>query len=202
MEKKKNSLKKSIIKLAIIAILFIAVFIAGIAFANKDNDHITSTKLYSYLNEITELNVYEYKYTKVGKFENSLSINGWDVPLTKKEFLLAYSGELKAGVNLENAKITVDKQRIKVVLPDIEITSNVIDEDSIEVYDETTNIFNPIRVSDYTKFAKKQKKAVEEEAIEEGLLTEASNKAINVVTNLLSMIPEVKENYEIEVTLK
>ena len=202
-EKKRFNLKKYLIFLLIVLVIGFSIFFAGMKFASKDNEpEITSSSLYSYLNEITELNVLEYKYSKVGKFENSLSINGWTIPLTKKDFLLTYSGELKAGVNLEEAKIDLETNKIIVHLPSVEITSNVIDEESIEVYDENSNIFNPIKVSDYTKFATSQKDLVEEEAIEDGLLSEASTKAVNVVKNLLLMIPDVKENYEIEVTFK
>lgn len=202
-EKKRFNLKKYLIYLLIVLVIGFSIFFAGMKFASKDNEpEITSSSLYSYLNEITELNVLEYKYSKVGKFENSLSINEWTIPLTKKDFLLTYSGELKAGVNLEEVKIDLKTDKIIVHLPSVEITSNVIDEESIEVYDENSNIFNPIKVSDYTKFATSQKDLVEEEAIEDGLLSEASTKAVNVVKNLLLMIPDVKENYEIEVTFK
>ncbi|MFQ9072878.1 MAG: hypothetical protein ACLR43_09220 [Faecalibacillus faecis] len=42
---------------------------------------------------------------------------------------------------------------------------NEIDENSIEVYDESKNVFNPISINDYATFAKKQKEMVAEEAI-------------------------------------
>lgn len=58
---------------------------------------------------------------------------------------------------MDKIKIEINNNTITVSIPDIEILSNEIDESSIEVYDETKNVFNPISINDYTKFAKKQK---------------------------------------------
>ncbi len=43
-------------------------------------------------------------------------------------------------------------------------------EDSLEVYDETRNLFNPITIEDYTGFTADQKQSIEAKATENGLL--------------------------------
>lgn len=144
----------------------------------------------------------EYRYTKVGKFENSLTLNGWEIPLTKKAFFLAYSGILKAGVDLTQATVDVHNHTIVVTLEDVEILTHTIDEESIEVYDEDKNIFNPISINDYKAFAIQQKTMVEEEVIEDGILSEAATKTKQVIEKCFNMIPSVKENYQIEITFK
>ena len=100
---------------------------------------------------------------------------------------------------MEDAQVNVNNSTITVTLPEVEILSNVIDENSIEVYDETKNIFNPISIEDYTAFATQQKAAVEEEAIENGLLSEAATKTQSAIQKFLNMIPDIQENYEIKV---
>ena len=186
----------------IIAILLVCalIFFAGMHFGGRESEPtITSTALTQQLQEVNELVTMDYNYTKVGKFENSLQINGWDIPLTSKSFLLTYSGKLSAGIDMSKAEVDVHDQVITVRIPEVEIFSNVIDEKSIEVYDETKNIFNPISIKDYTTFATQQKDKVEEEAIENGFLSEAATKAQSAIRKFLEMIPELKEHYTIEV---
>ena len=181
--------KKAIGGVVAICILAAVIFFAGTVFGGKQSEpKITSTALTQQLQEVSDLAVMEYNYTKVGKFENSLTLNGWNIPLTKKSFLLTYAGQLKAGVRMEQAEV--------------EILSNIIDEKSIEVYDETKNIFNPISIEDYTAFATQQKDKVADEAVENGLLSEAATKSQSAIRKFFQMIPEIKENYSIEVKFK
>lgn len=192
--------KKAIGGVIAILLVCVVIFFAGAFFGNRQSEPvITSTALTQQLQEVNDLAVLEYNYTKVGEFENSLTLNGWSIPLTKKSFLLTYAGKLTAGVSMEDAKVNVSDSTITVTLPEVEILSNVIDEESIEVYDETKNIFNPISIEDYTAFATQQKAAVEEEAIENGLLSEAATKTQSAIQKFLNMIPDIQENYEIKV---
>lgn len=193
--------KKFIVNLIIILIIGCIIFWFGTMMGGKANEpKISDTSLYTQLNEISELTVLEYNYSKVGKFENSLSLNGWDIPLTTKSFLLTYSGQLKAGVNMEKANVSIDDKTILIELPPVEILSNIIDEKSIEVYDETHNIFNQISINDYTEFATQQKAKVEEEAIENGMLSEAATRVDHTITNMFQAIPEIKEAYKIKIS--
>lgn len=192
--------KKAIGGVIAILLVCVVIFFAGAFFGNRQSEPvITSTALTQQLQEVNDLAVLEYNYTKVGKFENSLTLNGWNIPLTKKSFLLTYAGKLTAGVSMEDAQVNVNNSTITVTLPEVEILSNVIDENSIEVYDETKNIFNPISIEDYTAFATQQKAAVEEEAIENGLLSETATKTQSAIQKFLNMIPDIQENYEIKV---
>ena len=86
---------------------------------------------------------------------------------------------------MDKIEVAINNNIITVSIPEIEILSNEIDESSIEVYDETKNVFNPISVNDYTTFAKKKKEAVAEEAIENGLLSEAATKTQSTIKKYL-----------------
>lgn len=198
-----GKVKKAIGGIVAIVITVAVIFIAGVMYAGRNGDPVvTSTALTQQLQEVSELAVMEYNYTNVGKFENSLTFNGWNIPLTKKSFLLTYAGELKAGVRMDQAEVQVQGKNITVLLPPVEILSNIIDENSIEVYDETKNIFNPISVEDYTYFATEQKERVADEAIENGLLSEAATKTQSTIRKYFNMIPEIKEDYNIEIKFK
>ena len=192
--------KKAIGGIVAILLVAILIFYAGTRFASgSDEPKITATGLTQQLQEIEELATMSYNYTKVGKFSDNLKFNGWDIPLTQKSFLITYNGKLKAGIKMDKIKTSIENNTIVVSIPEIEILSNEIDENSIEVYDETKNVFNPISISDYTAFAKKQKETVAEEAIENGLLSEAATKTQRKIKKYLNAIPGISDSYEIEV---
>ena len=113
--------KKAIGGVVAICILAAVIFFAGTVFGGKQSEpKITSTALTQQLQEVNDLAVMEYNYTKVGKFENSLTLNGWNIPLTKKSFLLTYAGQLKAGVRMDQAEVDVKGKTITVLLPEVE----------------------------------------------------------------------------------
>ena len=195
--------KKTITSILFLMLIIALIFFAGMKFADRNSEpEISSTALAQQLQEVNELAVLDYNYTKVGKFENSLKLNGWSIPLTKKSFLLTYAGRIQAGVDMSAMEVNVKGKKILVTLPEVRILNNVLDEKSIEVYDETKNIFNPISINDYKTFATKQKERVEDEAIENGLLSEAATKAQSTIRKFLQMIPEIKDDYTIELTFK
>jgi len=195
--------KKAIGGVIAIIVLVIAIFFAGVHYASgSNNDKITSTTIKNQLTEINELALYSYDYSKVGKFSNKLSFNGWKIPLTQKNFIITYDGSIKAGIDLKQAKISIDNDQLNITLPAAKILSHEIDENSIEVYDESSNIFNQISINDYKSFATKEKKKNEKEAISNGILEKSKTKAEQTLTTYLQAIPEIKDHYKLNITIE
>lgn len=195
--------KKAIGGVIAIIVLVIAIFFAGVHYASgSNNDKITSTTIKNQLTEINELALYSYDYSKVGKFSNKLSFNGWKIPLTQKNFIITYDGSIKAGIDLKQAKISIDNEQLNITLPAAKILSHEIDENSIEVYDESSNIFNQISINDYKSFATKEKKKNEKEAISNGILEKSKTKAEQTLTTYLQAIPEIKDHYKLNITIE
>ena len=119
---------------------------------------------------------------------------GWKVPFTTKSFIISYDGVIKAGVDLEEVSVEVDEgsKAVTVTLPESKILSHEIPEDSLEVFDESDNIFNRISIEVYAGFTKDQKDKMEQRAIDNGLLTSANEKARAAVTSFLSLLPEME----------
>ena len=107
-------------------------------------------------------------------------------------------GRFKAGVDMSGAEVAVEGASVTVKLPAGRILSHEILEDSIEVFDESKNIFNPISISDYTGFTADQKAVMEENATGRGLLTGADEKARAAVEAFLDLLPGL-EDYTVAV---
>lgn len=157
---------------------------------DDDSNRTTSDIIGQQVAEIGELAAIEYHYTNMGKFENQIDFYGWPVPLTKKSFIVSYDGEIKAGINVAAADVSLSGKEIVITCPAPEILTHVIDMESITVFDETRNIFNPISITDYQRFSLDQQAAIETKVIEEGLLAEAKTRAEQALLRLLALDDE------------
>lgn len=121
--------------------------------------------------------------------------------MTNKNFILTFEGEIQLGADLSKANIEINDSTIHVTVNKPTVLSNSIDESSIEVYDETKNIFNPISVSDYKAFAVEQKEKALSEAKKKGLMKTAQKNTEKSIKEIISIIPDT-DDYTIEVTFK
>ena len=193
---------KNFKKILFILVFILIAFIGGMFFANKQTQpEITSTLIQNRIEQASDLVTTKYHYTKVGKFENSLNLNGWSIPLTNKYFILTFEGEIQLGTDLSKANVEINDSTILVTVDKPVVISNSIDESSIEVYDETKNIFNPISVNDYKKFAVEQKETALSEAKKKGLMKTAQENTKKSVKEIISIIPDTDE-YTVEVSFK
>ncbi len=181
--------KKMITFAGTVIVLCLIFFLIGRFTGGEDNNtQMSAVVLENKLTEISELASISYAYTNMAEFENSKDFYGVKLPFTTKSFIITYDGQIKAGVDLSQAQVSVRGTRVQVTLPEAEVLSHQIDEDSIEVFDETTSIFNPLRVEDYQAFSKDQKARMEKKAEEKGLLTEAKSRAVSSVRSMLEQL--------------
>ena len=175
-----------------------ACFLGGRWSAGQSgNVQIDAVVLQNQLTEIRELATVTYTYTNMAQFESSNDFYGVKVPFTTKSFILTYDGTIKAGVDLDGADVGISGTAVTITLPEAQILSHEIDEDSVEVFDEKTSIFNPFTVEDFTSFQADQKAAMEERALSRGLLEEARRKAASSVEQLLSAA--LPDTYTVEI---
>ena len=157
----------------------------------------------SEISNIGELATTEYLFTDAAEFSDSKQIKSWNIPLTKKSFILKWSGVIKAGIELDKVTLTVDESEKKVCVsvPAAKILSYVVDGDSVEVLNEKDNIFNNISINDKVKFDSKTEEAIKNRAIENGLLEKAQKNAEDVLSRLILSDPVAHEKYTVEFTV-
>ncbi|WP_394023591.1 DUF4230 domain-containing protein [Anaerococcus martiniensis] len=202
MNKSKNKFWQGLISALIVAGLIIAAFLyAKSIFDVEEETKISSETVESALKEAKELTTLKYHYKNIASFENSQQFQGMTIPFTKKSFLYTYEGEIHAGVDLEQANVNINEEAktINVTLPETEILSHDIDENSVMVYDEKNSIFNPLEMKDYSNFRKEEEAKVEKEAIDKGLLDEAKEQTLKAVKDILLLNPIIEEDYTVSV---
>lgn len=184
---------------AAIVIIFISYFFGMKASLFKTENEISSEIIKNQILSVKELTTLKYKYTNVGSFENQSEFYGMKLPFTQKKFIISYDGEVNAGINLEEAKITLNKddQKISINIPHAEILNHSIDEDSLTIFDEKNSIFNQLEVKDFSDFRKDEMKKVEKDLEEKGFLEEADEKTQEAIVEILKINPLLEE-YTIE----
>ncbi len=187
----RTKLLLAVFVLALIAGAAFSAFLYGLRQGQEPEPVVTGDLLGEQLRSIQELGTVAYYYTNMGRFENHLDFYGWKVPFTTKSFIVSYDGVIKAGVDLSEVAVQIDEESktVTVTLPAGKILSHEIPEDSIQVFDESSNIFNSITIEDYTGFTAEQKSILEQRAIDNGLLAEAEEKAQAAVEAFLSLAP-------------
>lgn len=160
---------------------------------------LSSITVQNQLQQISQLATVRYSYTNMGQFENSNEFYGIKLPFTTKRFIVAYDGVITAGVDLSQAQVTVTDQKVTISLPAPQILSHEVDPNSLEVFDETTSIFNPITIEDYNSFQADQRGVMEDKAIQGGLLTQAKDQAETAITGLLASLLQEGQTLEVSV---
>lgn len=200
---KENISKKAANIFFIFIIIFILFFCYLLYFFissfNKEEATpvITSSLISSRIENTPDISSVKYMYTNFGKFENSGEFKGVTIPFSQKSFIISYDGIIQAGISVDDIKVDVSENKIHIDLPAAKILSHEIKEDSIEVFDETKNVFNQISIRDYADFTTNEKQKMEKKAIENGLLIEAQKEAEKTIKNILMMYPDIYENTEI-----
>ena len=178
---------KNIIVIVVIAVVFF--FVGKVWPSGEEPTAITSDLLSQQIQGISELASVEYNYTNMGKYENQATFYGWKVPFTTKS------------LDMSLVEVHMSGKNINISIPEAKILSHEIDEKSIEVFDETKNIFNQISITDYNQFAIDQKESMENKAKEKGLLEEAQNKAQETIKTFVESMCSSDDEYKIEIKM-
>lgn len=83
-------------------------------------------------------------------------------------------------------------------MPNAEILSHEIDNNSIETLDEKDGLFNPVKVDDVRQFDTVSKDAMEDRAIENGILDKALKNAEDIIEKLVNNDVVQEQEYTIK----
>lgn len=83
-------------------------------------------------------------------------------------------------------------------MPNATILSHEIDNNSIETLDEKDGLFNPVKVEDVREFDAISKDAMEQRAIENGILDKAFDSAKEIIRTLVNNDVVQEQGYTIK----
>ena len=150
---------------------------------------------------IGELATVDYMYTDAAKYSQPMEFMGTEIPLdiTTKNFVAKWDGTIKAGVDIERVEAEVDKEKKQIIvhIPQAEILSHEIEEESYEVLIEQDGLFNELRIEDIRGFDAETKKLMEEHAIENGILEKALANAKEIIRKLIETGQVEEQDYEV-----
>lgn len=151
-----------------------------------------------------ELVTMEYPFSDCARFAEHQKISDWEIPFTEKAFTMKWSGVITAGINIQDVTIKTNKsgEKLIVTIPEAQVYSFEINEESFELLDEQNNIFNPISLQDLLQLDAKVEENMKERAIENALLETAQDNAMILILDVLRSHPEIGSNYPIQFKLK
>lgn len=152
------------------------------------------------LRKIGELATQAGYYTEIVSEEDYVTFfnTNLNVPGTKRHVIVSYNGLIKAGLDFQQISYERDDvaKVVKIWLPEVKVLSNSIDHDSMQVWYEHLNVFNPASMKTSNELFVKLEKSGEQHAIENGLLDNALLNAKTIIENICkAQIPEYKIEY-------
>ena len=154
------------------------------------------------IQDVGQLVSADYLYTNAGKLEDPAELFGKELNLsiTTKYVMAKWDGCIKAGIDLTKVKIETDNIRKTYVvsMPEAIIISHEIDHDTFEVFDEKDGLFNRLTFTDYNDFLSTTKEAMEERAMQNGLLETAAENAEALLKDLILSAGASEIGYSVE----
>ena len=183
--------RKHTIPIRMLIILLIITSISIIAFFSFksiiDKKIMNSSIVAQKLIKLNELVTTKYSYTKLLEVRNDRQFNGVSIPFTQKYFMLQYDGYIKAGIDLSilDIKINNNTNTITLKMDHSKILDDVINQESIHIYDEKSGLFNRLVLSDMVDEITAQKSIVENEVVKKGFLKESDLNANVLIEAIL-----------------
>lgn len=178
--------KIHVITALVASIALITVGFLGARLLEKeDNMKVSASSIEEKLSKCSDLTTARLDYRGIIRYEDG------DIQyINKKSFSMIYDAHIKAGIDLSQAKVSVNGKKITVTIPKPEIQDIVVDPDSLEFYDEKLALFNWTKKEDTAKAMKAAKEDADQKAAQTELIQQASEQARTVITTLLIPITE------------
>lgn len=151
-----------------------------ICYSTPKEPELSSAFVSGKLEAVSELTAARLTYTGLIKYsEGSIPF------LTKNSFSMIYTAQIRAGLDLAEARIEIRESEVQITLPECEIQSVEIDEDSIEFYDEHWALFNRTEKEDVIDMVSAAKEDVKKNADLDSLLENSRLQAELLVRGIL-----------------
>ena len=182
---------RSILLLLIIGVVGLFIYFQPNLIETSTNNSSETFLIEDRLVELSEWTTLKYEYGNVivSRSDKSISLLGiTDINYAEAIKLISYSGYLKAGTDLSKLETSYDEvsEQLVVRVPKSQILYNVVETDKTTVEDVKGNIFSDYPTQTVFDEINNNKKELEEEKINQGLLEEADTKIQELLTSFLN----------------
>lgn len=146
------------------------------------------TVFVSDLLEIQEMAVVQHNYSAYLKYEKErpkIILTDMNVPGTKSEVVFNVVGNIKVGVDMNNASIKQLGNQVVVMLPSAKVLSHELDFPKCQVLYENTSIFNLPEANDYLAFIGANKEKIAKNELTDAIFATAQERAKQIITNYI-----------------
>lgn len=187
----KNMSKKAKIACGIVIVVLIAIFVM---FGINRNSKVDTAYLTELLKKSSELTTAKLTIKGLSEYHDE----GVYI-FNKSDFTLYYTTTIRAGINLENVKITSDaiKKKIYITIPEAEIFEAKVDTNDIKIYGSVFALFNTNEKEDMAKALSLAEEDAMEYAKTTGILELANEQSETLIKGLL--VNAIPSGYTIEV---
>lgn len=192
-----NKLKNKLIIIfgiiAMVCLVTVGILINMLIKANREipKENFDSVAISEKISKISELAVQRLEYRDIVKYTDG------NIPfLTQKGCNMVYSGYAKIGIDLKKAEIKVSEKSIDIALPEAEILEVVIDEHSLEFYDEKFALFNWQDRVDTVQLIKFAKNNINEKAKKSDSFLNAKAETAKILYSFLEPLNDSRDETE------
>ena len=163
----------------LIGLLIAAVAWLGIKLFYQPEETIKSNTVEIQLRDIGELATQCAYFKNLQVIQDSREIFGITRPGTQKKYIYTYDGTVKAGIDFSKVAAQTDEEAglITLTAPAPYILDVIVDPNSFELYHETENMFNTLKIADRAEAMKQLDETIRRTAVEKGILEEARRNA-------------------------
>lgn len=181
----------TIVSLSVIG-LTVVLFIMVINY--NDKEKVDTEYLFTKLTKASELTTAKLEYTGFSEYKDKgIAI------INKSDFLMVYTANARAGIDVKEVKITSDdlSKVIWITIPKAKILSVNVDPKNIKYYDEKFSLFNFNQKEDSDRAQALAEEEAKKELAKMGILKMADEQAETLIKGLL--IDAIPKGYEIKV---
>lgn len=188
----KGYIKWTAILLALILVTFsgfkLGMIEPGGFFSFSEQEEKDSMLITERIDKLCNISTVKYNYQEILDYSNSVKMGEMELPfgMGDKKVLITYRAHATAGCRLIKLEET-DEESIKVYLGEGQLLDNVLELESINIYDMQQGMFNKFSLGDDTRLINEDMKKYAEENREE-ISTAAENNARELIEGFLQSL--------------
>lgn len=146
------------------------------------------------IKQISEYAAYEFNYTSILYLSGKNNFYGFQLPGTGNRFIATIDGTIKIGIKCDNVALEQETGKdgqvtaVNISVPHSEILDNYPISDTLTVYDEKNNIFNPVTPEDYNELLSDAQKEEAKKVQKSDLLKKSDESIEYLLTSHLQAV--------------